>query len=223
MEKKMLENLSLKTKLKHLFVGSFLVIAPAIVNDIKAQTPGVVFKTVSLSREDLRRPMNTMMEKIYNIKMSGDFDKDYVAIMKEFQQGGIDLSKVYEMSGEDPKLLEHARVSAVVLKENQKQLKEFYNKDITTTSGKSEHHDLMFTLNRMMKEIKEKGHSGNLNNDYVAIMVAYNWAHSEMAKAELAHGRDSELKTKATEIIEEFSCHHNDLVDWLNKNSIVEK
>jgi uncharacterized protein (DUF305 family) len=155
--------------------------------------------------------------------MSGDFDKDYVAIMREFQQGGIDLCKVYEMSGEDPKLLEHARVSAVELKENQKQLKGFYNKDTKTTSGRSEHHDLMFTLNRMMKEIKLKGHSGDINTDYVSIMTAYNWANTEMAKAELAYGRNTELKNRSAEIIEEFSCHDNDLIDWLNKSSIAEK
>jgi uncharacterized protein (DUF305 family) len=222
MEKKMLENVSLKTKLKHLFIGSCLLIAPVIINEIKGQTP-IVFKTISLSPEDLRRPMNSMMDKVYNIKMTGNFDKDYVAIMKEFQQGGIDLCKVYEMSGEDPKLLEHARVSAVELKENQKQLKGFYSKDGTTTSGRSEHHDLMFTLNRMMKEVNAKGHSGNLNTDYVTIMVAYNWANTQMAKAELAYGRNAELKNRAAEIIEEFSCHDNDLIDWLNKSSVAEK
>ena len=223
MEKKMLENLSLKTKLKHLIVGSCLVITPFIANEIKAQTPGITLKTIGLTHEDLVKPMNIMMDKIYSLKMSGDFDKDYVAIMKEFQQGGIDLCKIYEMSGEDPKLLEHARVSAVELKEDQRNLKGFYYKDIVTTSGKSEHNDLMATLNKMMKVINDKGRSGNLNNDYAAIMITYNWASTEMARAELNYGRNNELKNKSADILETFSCQENALVEWINKTSVAEK
>jgi len=223
MEKKMLENLSLRTKLKHLFIGSCLVVSGCLANEMKAQASGIAFKTINLTKEDLVKPMNTMMDKIYSLKMSGDFDKDYVAIVKEFQQGGIDLCKIYEMSGEDPKLLEFARVSEVELKENQKQLKGFYYKDVVTTTVKPEHNDLMATLNKMMKEINAKGHTGDLNTDYASIMMLYNWANTEMAKAELAYGRNTELKKKSADIFEEFSCQENNLVEWLHKSSVAEK
>jgi uncharacterized protein (DUF305 family) len=221
MEKKVLENLSLKTKLKYLCVSSFLLIAPVMMQDIKAQTPGSIIKTVHFGKEDLTRPMNSMMDRIYAIKMSGDFDKDYVAIMQEFQQGGIDLCKIYEMSGEDPKLLEHAKVGAVELKEDQKLLKACCNKN-TKTNNRSEPNDLMKTLAIMMKGIEQKGKSGNLNNDYAAVMSYYNWANIEMAKAELRYGLNTELKNRSRGIIEEFSCQENSLAEWQDK-SVAEK
>ncbi|HWY12141.1 MAG TPA: hypothetical protein VN026_12490 [Bacteroidia bacterium] len=222
MEKKMLENLSLRTKLKQLAFGGLLLIAPVLSQDLKAQTEIVTFKTGAVGHEDLMRPMNSMMDKIFSIKMSGDFDKDYVSIMEEFQQGGINLCKIYEMSGEDAKLLENAKVSVVELKEDQKQLKTFYNKDVTASTAKTGHNELMQTLNSMMKQMKDKGQSGDLNKDYAVVMSLYNWANSEMAKVELNCGQNSELKNRCSAIVDEFSCHENTLNEWLDK-SFAEK
>ena len=220
MEKKISEE-TLKTKLKYLCLGSFLFIAPLTMQNINAQTPVNVNTSVHFGKEDLQQPMTSMMNRIYTIKMTGDFDKDYVAIMNEFQQGGIDLCKIYEMSGEDPKLLENAKISAVELKEDQKILKTFANKEIKTTTTQKEPNDLMQSLNNMMKGVEQVGKTGNLNNDYASIMLMYNWANIEMAKSELHYGHNTALKNRAAGIVEEFSCHESSLTEWLDK--IVEK
>lgn len=218
MEKKMSGNFSLKTKLKKLCIGGLLVVAPFVS---QAQTPGIVVKAIHFEHENLIRPMHDMMNKIYTIKMTGNFDKDYSAIMHEFQQGGISLSKVYQFSGEDSKLLENARVNAVQLKEEQRLLKGCVLKDKTTNTVK-EPNDMMGILNFMMKRIEQYGRSGNLDYDYAVIMNTYDWANSELAKEELRHGQNDELKNRSAEIVEGSYCRNNTLTEWADK-TIVKK
>jgi uncharacterized protein (DUF305 family) len=221
MKTKLLKNIFLNTKFKQLLMlGSFFLIAPAALQEVNAQTPGIVIKAANPTHEDLMQPMDRMMTKIYNIKMSGDFDKDYAAIMSEFQEGGKNLCGIYEMAGEDPKLVENAKVSIVELKEHQKQMRSVPK----VSSGQTvKANDLMETLNTMMKEMKQKAGTGDLNTDYASMMVLFNWAGTEMAKAELRYGLNSELKTKASDIVEEYSCRENDLMSWLYKDRTVSK
>jgi uncharacterized protein (DUF305 family) len=219
MEKKMSGNFSLKTKLKKLCISGLLVVAPFVS---QAQTPGIVVKAIHFEHENLMRPMHDMMNKIYAIKMSGDFDTDYSAIMREFQQGGISLSKVYQFSGEDSKLLENARVNAVQLKEEQRLLKGCVLKGTKTTSATKEPNDMMSVLNFMMKRMEQYGQSGNLDYDYAVIMNTYDWANSELAKAELRHGQNDELKNRSAEIVEGSYCRNNTLTEWADK-TVAEK
>jgi uncharacterized protein (DUF305 family) len=223
MEKKMLMNVSIKAKLRYLLVFGSFIIAPICLNEAKAQTSGIVIKAASLEPEDLMRPMNSMMGKIRSLKMSDNFEKDYVAIMQEFQQGGIDLCKIYKIAGEDPKLLEEANVSIVQLKEDQRQLRSFEAEDKLPETGKPKPNDLMETLNKMIVEMERKARSGDMDSDYATMMVLYDWAATEMGKSELHYGLNAELKNQARDMIEGFSCKENNLIDWLNKNSVANK
>jgi hypothetical protein len=222
MGKKMSGNLSLKTKLKHICIGSLFLFAPVLTPSIQAQTPGIVMKAVKFEHEDLMRPLHSMMNKIYNIKMSGDFDKDYAAIMSEFQQGGISLCKVYEIGGEDSKLLESARINAVELKEEERLLKGCEISAPKTVTKTKEPNPLMQILNEMMTFMEQKSHTGNIDNDYLFVMAAYGWANAEMAKAELHFGQNHALKNRSVEIIEGASCRDNTLAEWVS-TSMAEK
>jgi len=223
METLMLKSLSFGAKLKHLlFLINFLLVAFTI-QELKAQTPGIVIKGINPAHEDLLSAMNSMMGKIYSLKMSGDFDKDYAAILQEFDQGGSDLCKIYIMSGEDPKLIENAKVSVVELKAHQKQLRYFAAYDKLPDTQITHHNDLMGTINKMMSEMKRKATSGNINNDFATMMVLYNWAATEMAKSEIHYGLNPEIKGQAKETLEELSCVENGYMDWFSKTSVAKQ
>jgi hypothetical protein len=218
MEKKMLKNVFVNTTLSYLLFGSFLLVGG--LKEANAQTPGLVIKAANPKHEALMRPMDHMMGRIYALKMSGDFEKDYVAIMREFNEGGKDLCAIYEMSGEDAKLIENAKVSRVELKEHQKQLRSFAN----VRSGQTiKSNDLMETLNTMMKEMKRKAATGDLNTDFASMMILFDWAGTEMAKAELRYGSDPGLKASAGDMVEKYSCRENDLMGWLYKDKTASK
>jgi uncharacterized protein (DUF305 family) len=186
-----------------------------------AQTPGIYIKVKEPKTDVFIRPMERMMTNIYNLKMTGDFDKDYVAIMKEFQEGGKDLTGIYQRAGEDPRLIENAKVSKVELKEHQKQLNNFYSPTRETSPRK--HGEMIATLNKMMDEMKRKGDNGDLDMDYATVMTLYNWAGSELAKSELRHGLNAELHETSKELIEEFADNQNDLMSWFGKYSTASK
>jgi len=117
--------------------------------------------------------------------------------------------------------LENARVNAVQLKEEQRLLKGCVLKDKTTNTVK-EPNDMMGILNFMMKRIEQYGRSGNLDYDYAVIMNTYDWANSELAKEELRHGQNDELKNRSAEIVEGSYCRNNTLTEWADK-TIVKK
>ena len=186
-----------------------------------AQTPGIYFKVNEPKSEVFVRPIERMMNNIYSLKMTGDFDKDYVAIMKEFQEGGKDITGIYEMTGNDPSLVENAKVSQVELKEHQKQLKNFYIP--TRPTSPRMHVELMTTLNKMMSEMERKSDNGDLDMDYATMMTLYNWAGGELAKSGLRHGLHGELKDASKEMLEEFADNQNDLMNWFGKYSTASK
>ena len=55
---------------------------------------------------------NRMMSGMMGMKMSGDADKDFVAMMIPHHQGAIDMAKVELQYGKDPKL--RAMAEAIV-------------------------------------------------------------------------------------------------------------
>jgi hypothetical protein len=85
------------------------------------------------------------------------------------------------------------------------------------------HSELMATLNKMMSEMKRKSDTGDLDMDYATMMTLYNWAGSELAKSELRHGVNAELKETSQELVEEFATNQNDLMNWFSKYSTASK
>lgn len=187
-----------------------------------AQTPGIYVKVAEPKSELLMRPMERMMTNIYNLKMTGDFDRDYLAIMNEFQEGGKNLCGIYAKAGDDAKLIENAKVGKVQLKEQQKQLKNLSG-TVSTYTIQQRNNDLMETLNTMMSEMKRKSNSGKFDTDYTSVMVLYNWAGSELAKAELHYGLNKELKDQSQDMLDEFSDNENILMNWFNRESTASK
>lgn len=201
-------------------VAYFIFITALLLFSTKAgaQTPNLVIKGANPAKENFIQPMSSMMDRIYTLKMTDDFDKDYAAIMQEFQRGGIGLCKIYQMAGSDPVLEESAKVSAVEMKEHEKHMRSYISKDKVSGNHSEGHNVIMSTLNKMMTEMKHSAQTGKVEQDFATAMVIYNWAGSELAKAELRYGENCDLKQRSGQMFEEFVSNQNVMLNWMGGN-----
>ena len=73
-------------------------------------------------------------------------------------------------------------------------------------------------MSKMMAAMHIRG-SGDVDADFVAIMVPYHQGAIDMAKVELAHGKDPELRKMAEKIIADQEKEIAEMQAWLKKNA----
>jgi len=186
----------------------------------------LIFYGFSSPGDDLMKPIDAMMSRIYSIKMTGDFDQDFAAVMQEHHQGGIDVSGILLKAGKDEKLRKMAKVTSVTQQEEQKELKSIIGKTIrddskTTGDKKPEHNDLMESMNTMLNQMKDIKLSGDIDKDYASLMILHNQAGLDMANAEIKYGQNDNLKKIAKRMVDDQVRAIDELKDWLGKTNAV--
>jgi uncharacterized protein (DUF305 family) len=63
------------------------------------------------------------------------------------------------------------------------------------------------------------GYNGNADLDFVRNMIPHHQGAIDMAKVELAHGKDGELRKMAQKIIDDQEKEIAQLQEWLKKNA----
>ena len=71
---------------------------------------------------DMRGSMMGMMKNMESMKMTGDTDRDFAAMMKMHHQGAIDMAQMELKSGKDVKMRAMAKR---IIDAQQKEIKEF--------------------------------------------------------------------------------------------------
>ena len=71
---------------------------------------------------DMRGSMMGMMKNMDSMKMTGDTDRDFAAMMKMHHQGAIDMAQMELKSGKDAKMRAMAKR---IIDAQQKEIKEF--------------------------------------------------------------------------------------------------
>ncbi|EFH88198.1 protein of unknown function DUF305 [Ktedonobacter racemifer DSM 44963] len=140
------------------------------------------------------------------IKPSGDVDRDFVAMMVPHHQGAIDMAKAELSYGHNEKLRAIAQEIIVTQQEDIATMR-LALVDIPTSSSQftSQDEGPFFAKNnvamaKMMVGMKIKP-SGDVDRDFVAMMVPHHQGAIDMAKAELMYGHDEPLRGLAQEII----------------------
>jgi uncharacterized protein (DUF305 family) len=161
--------------------------------------------------------MNKMMADMA-VKPTGDADRDFVAMMVPHHQGAIDMAQAELQYGLNQKLLRIAQEIVV------EQLQEIAAMRLAigesasptwVTNGAHEApaplkaapgNDAAFisrsnaAMDKMMTDMAVKP-TGDVDHDFVAMMVPHHQGAIDMAQAELRYGQNPQLKTVAQEII----------------------
>ncbi len=170
---------------------------------------------------ELMTTMNSSMMKMENMKVTGDFDYDFAGMMKEHHQGAIDMSQVLLSKGSD------AGIKAMAQKIIDAQKAEIADFDKILSSIKpveqkskdgDQHNELHEIGEKMQEDMKNMKMSGNVDKDYVMMMIGHHQSAVSMAKDELSHGKNIQLKQMAQKIIQEQEKEIKEFQSWLDKN-----
>ena len=170
------------------------------------------------------------MAKMMNdmaVKPTGDVDHDFVAMMAPHHQGAIDMSEAELRYGHNEQLIRIAQDIVVEELQEIAAMRAASGEKLTPTEAsfagtaagpgfsspvpadnvppsiKTERSFLAENaaeMTKMMNDMTIKP-TGNIDRDFVAMMVPHHQGAIDMAKAELRYGREAQLKRIAQEII----------------------
>jgi uncharacterized protein (DUF305 family) len=164
--------------------------------------------------------MNKMMAGM-NIKPSGDVDHDFTAMMIPHHQGAIDMAQAELQYGRNQKLLRIAQEIVVEQLQEIAAMRLANGEPASPTWVTSGAHDAPAAaashktnpggdapfisrsnaaMDKMMTDMAVKP-TGDVDHDFVAMMVPHHQGAIDMAQAELQYGQNPPLKTIAQEII----------------------
>ncbi len=160
--------------------------------------------------------MSAMMEKMNGMKMTGDFDIDFAAMMIEHHQGAIDMSEAESKSGSDAQMKAMAEMMIRIQKEEQNTLRDMIknNKPVKMNMGQGD------ALSKAMEEMKTKigamQMTGNTDKDFAVMMIPHHESAVRMAKNELSYGMKTGLKQMAKKMITDQTKEINEFKKWLS-------
>ena len=166
----------------------------------------------------LMSAMNTMMGKMDTMQMSGNFDIDYASMMIEHHHGAVDMAKIEVAKGAVQKIELMAQKMITEQTEEQGKLsniiKSYKSGQPKSDSTHAEHqlHDIMIN---MMDKVKGMQMTGNTDKDFVMMMIPHHESAIEMAKTELSHGKNIQLKQMAQKDITSQTKEISEFKSWL--------
>lgn len=146
------------------------------------------------------------MKNMKAMKMTGHPDHDFSMMMAEHHRGAIKMSEIELKSGKDESLKLMAQKMIVA---QGKEIKEFENFTSTHHDHSTMSTDKEFTKKTMdnmamsEKKMKAMKMSGDLDKDFATMMIDHHKDALDMAKAEIAHGKDEKMKSIAEKILED--------------------
>ena len=159
------------------------------------------------------KKMTMMMNKMKEMKMSGNVDVDFVNMMIIHHQGAIDMATSEISAGKNDSIKSLAR-NIVKDQENEiatmrKWLEK--NKDKKSSSG-----DNSMKLMESMKSMSDEDMkmTGDTDKDFVMMMIPHHEGAIEMSEVEIKYGTDPEIKKMAQDIIEKQKAEIKQMEEW---------
>jgi uncharacterized protein (DUF305 family) len=171
----------------------------------------------------LMASMNDMMAKMSAMKMKGNTDHDFAHMMLEHHKGAVAMADIELRDGKDATMRQMAEK---IKADQQKEIGELEpiaeRLDSAPTNYKHQDPADPFTaqmkssMDGMMKNMPPMVADADMN--FNMMMTAHHQSAVEMAKAELAHGKDSKLKEMAQMMIAAQQKEIQQFKDWHAKN-----
>lgn len=166
---------------------------------------------------DLMSVMNSMMDKMHSMQMTGDFDVDFANMMVEHHQGAIDMAQVELSQGKDEKMKSKAQEIISKQKDEQQKLRDMA-KSMKPSDMKMGEGELEKSMSGMMSKMKSMQMSGNVDRDFATMMMQHHQDGIAMAKMEVANGMNSDLKKMAQKGISDQQKDISEFKSWLSNN-----
>lgn len=180
--------------------------------------------TTADTTSPLMASMNEMMQKMEATKPKGNTDHDFAHHMLEHHRGAVAMADIELRDGKDATMRQLAeRIKA----DQQKEIAELEavatRLDNAPTNYKPQDPTDPFTsqmkasMDGMMKNMPQLVADPDMN--FNMLMTVHHQSAVDMAKAELAHGRDTKLKEMAQQMINAQQKEIQQFKDWHNQNA----
>ena len=159
-------------------------------------------------------PMNSMMNRMKGVNLTGDFDIDFANLMIEHHQGGVEMSGLELNEGKDETMKAMAQKIMNAQKKEIDELREFVKtyKPSNMVHGEGE---LKKSLETMESNRKIMSMSGDPDKDFASMMIMHHGDGINMAKMQVQHGMSATLKQMAKKSIDEQTKEIGEFKKWL--------
>ncbi len=166
----------------------------------------------------LMTSMNTMMDKMSSMKMSGDFDLDFANMMIIHHQGAINMSNKELKSGIDNKMKNMAQTIITKQKAEVEKLQSIIQSYKPMKMDVGKHDELGEMTGEMKAKMSDMKMTGNMDKDFATMMISHHEDAVKMSKDELSHGMNASLKEMAKKGIDDQTKEITDFKTWLAAN-----
>jgi len=167
----------------------------------------------------MMQSLSSTMGKMNEMKMTGDFDLDFVNMMIIHHQAAIDMSEVEVTKGTDTQMKTMAQNIVTAQKVEIEQLHQFVKNYKIPEAKKMNgemHNELGETMKSMMDKMNNMQMTGNTDKDFAMMMKSHHESAVKMAEDELSHGKQYEVKKMAQKMITDQSKEIADFKVWLD-------
>ena len=160
--------------------------------------------------------MSRTMDKMHDLKMTGDFDLDFANMMIMHHRAAIDMSETEIVRGTNEQVKTIAKSIITAQNAEIAQLEAFIkNYQVPATKTKTADRQNMMT--DMMDKMNNMELTGNTDTDFIMLMIPHHEGAVKMAEDELTHGKQPELKKMAQKMIVDQNKEIDQFKTWLAK------
>ncbi|UYZ61345.1 DUF305 domain-containing protein [Hymenobacter latericus] len=168
--------------------------------------------------------MNAMMQKMHAMPMKGNTDHDFAHHMLEHHKGAVVMADLQLRDGKDATM----RQLAEKIKADQQREIAALEAAATRLDNAPTNYQpndpndpfsskMKASMDGMMKNMPRPVADPDMN--FNMLMTVHHQSAVDMAKAELAHGKDTKLKEMAQQMIDAQEKEIQQLKDWHNQNA----
>ncbi len=160
--------------------------------------------------------MHDMMDGMENMTMTHDPDIDFASMMKMHHEGAIEMARLELIDGNDAQIKDIAQ--AII--DAQTAEIAFLNTWLTNNPTAMEMDmEFMEKMEKMNSEMDRQADiqiiTGDVDEDFVTLMIIHHQSAMDMASAYLYHGNDNDLKNLARDIVSAQQSEIEELQNWL--------
>ena len=162
--------------------------------------------------------MHAMMTRMEAVPVTNDPEIDFAKMMIIHHEGAISMANLELSDGKNDSL---KRTAQKIITE---QLKEIKDLNVILSMIDIDNSDPVFTMEHM-ESMEKMGKtadvqliSGDIDNDFAALMIVHHQAAIDNASGYLHHGNNTQLKTMAANIVNSQTREIKEMADWLKAN-----
>ena len=159
--------------------------------------------------------MHQMDKEMDTMQLTKDIDHDFSAMMIAHHKVAIDIANIIVKEGKDDDLKEMAQIMIDKQKLEIGQFQEFLKSSFPHKPNEARHRQLMEVMENMSSQADQLLLRGNLEKDFVTLMLTHHRSAIDMANIEIGAGNQAAVKELADEIIKDQEAEVEKLKQWL--------